>query len=92
MNYKLTKNFFKIPKNLIYLNGNSLGPLPKNTKKFINNFLDNEWGKELVRGWNKNNWFIYSKVLGNKISKLIGAPKDTVVVGDTLSIQVFQAL
>ena len=92
MNYKLTKKFFKIPKNLIYLNGNSLGPLPKNTKKFINNFLDNEWGKELVRGWNKNNWFIYSKVLGNKISKLIGAPKDTVVVGDTLSIQVFQAL
>ena len=87
-----TKKLFQIPKGMIYLNGNSLGPLPKNTKKFINDFLDNEWGKELVKGWNKNNWFIYSKILGNKIAKLIGAPKDTVIVGDTLSIQVFQAL
>ena len=51
-----------------------------------------EWGQELIRAWNTRGWATKPRALGDRIGRLIGAPKDSVVVGDTLSIKVFQTL
>ena len=58
---------------LIYLDGNSLGALPKATADRVKKVLDVEWGEHLVDGWLKDNWMGLSEVLGDKIAKLIGA-------------------
>ena len=87
-----TRQLFDIPEGMIYLNGNSLGPMPKEAPKAINSFLMDEWRSELVRGWNTKNWFMQSNTLGDRLGRLIGAPAGSTVVGDTLSIKVFQAV
>ena len=86
------KNLFSIPEGIIYLNGNSLGPPLKTTGNVMNEFIENEWGRELIKGWNTKGWFAQAKTIGNQISGIVGATQDTIVVGDTLSNQVFQAL
>ena len=58
----------------------------------VKKFVDEEWAKELVKGWNSKGWFEQSKKIGNQIAKIVGADKDTIIVGDSLSTQVFQAL
>ena len=87
-----TKSQFYLPKGIIYLDGNSLGPLPKKTQDRIQHTLNNEWGEMLVTGWNKAGWMDQPNKVGDRIAKLIGATSKTVTVGDTLSIKVFQAL
>ena len=87
-----TKSQFFLPKGIIYLDGNSLGPLPKKTQDRIQHTLNNEWGEMLVTGWNKAGWMDQPNEVGDRIAKLIGATSKTVTVGDTLSIKVFQAL
>jgi kynureninase len=91
-NFSKTRQMFDIPEGMVYLNGNSLGPMPKKAPEVINNFLINEWRTELVKGWNTKNWFIKSNLLGDRIGSLIGAANGTTVVGDSLSIKVFQAV
>ncbi len=86
------KNLFEIPKNLIYLDGNSLGPPTKKSAKLMRQFIKEKWAKLLIMGWNKDDWINKSKTLGNRIAKLIGAEKNSVIVGDTLSIRTYQAL
>ena len=85
-------SLFEIPKDMIYLDGNSLGPLPKNAAEAISNVTHNEWGKLLIKGWNQSGWIDQPETLGNDIASLIGAKKDCVTVGDTLSFKVYQAL
>ena len=87
-----TKSQFYLPKGIIYLDGNSLGPLPKKTQDRIQHTLNYEWGEMLVTGWNKAGWMDQPNEVGDRIAKLIGATSKTVTVGDTLSIKVFQAL
>ena len=83
---------FHIPEGMVYLNGNSLGPMPKAAPQAINKFLNEEWRTELIKGWNTKNWFMQTNTLGDRVGTLIGAPSGTTVVGDTLSIKVFQAV
>ena len=87
-----TKSQFHLPKGIIYLDGNSLGPLPKKAQDRIQHTLNYEWGEMLVTGWNKAGWMDQPNEVGDRIAKLIGATSKTVTVGDTLSIKVFQAL
>ena len=87
-----TKSQFHLPKGIIYLDGNSLGPLPKKAQDRIQHTLNYEWGEMLVTGWNKAGWMDQPNKVGDRIAKLIGATSKTVTVGDTLSIKVFQAL
>ena len=87
-----TRQMFDIPTGMIYLNGNSLGPMPKAAPAAMNSFLLDEWRTELIRGWNTKNWFMQSNALGDRVGSLIGAAQGTTVVGDTLSIKVFQAV
>ena len=87
-----TRAMFDIPDGMIYLNGNSLGPMPKTAPAAMNSFLTEEWQPELIKGWNTKNWFMQTNTLGDRVGRLIGAAPGTTVVGDTLSIKVFQAV
>ena len=87
-----TRAMFHIPEGMIYLNGNSLGPMPIAAPDAITSFMHDEWKTELIKGWNTKGWFMQTNTLGDRIGKLIGAAPDSVVVSDTLSIKVFQAV
>ena len=87
-----TKSLFQLPQGLVYLDGNSLGPLPKTAVARVSNMMRDEWGDMLITGWNRADWISQPSRTGDRIGKLIGAPAGTVVVGDTLSIKVYQAL
>ncbi|WP_299426068.1 kynureninase [uncultured Shimia sp.] len=90
--FSKTRAMFDIPEGMIYLNGNSLGPMPKAAPERMQRFLMDEWRTELIRGWNTRNWFMQTNTLGDRVGRLIGAPDGSTVVGDTLSIRVFQAV
>ncbi|MDG2473809.1 MAG: kynureninase [Paracoccaceae bacterium] len=91
-NFSATKSLFDIPKDIIYLDGNSLGPPTTITSKKINTFINEKWAKLLIKGWNSDKWIDKPKNIGNRIATLIGAENDSVIVGDTLSIRTYQAL
>ena len=86
------KDRFHIPKGLIYLDGNSLGPLPKSVPARVAETVSKEWGTSLIRGWNAEGWMAQPAALGDRIGTFIGAPAGTTVLGDTLSLKVYQAL
>lgn len=92
MNFAATKSLFHLPENMIYLDGNSLGPLPKAAAAQVAQTIEQEWGEMLITGWNKAGWMDKPMSVGNRIARLIGAEADHVVMGDTLSIKVYQAL
>ena len=75
--------------NLIYLDGNSLGMMPKVAQERAKQVVENEWGKDLIRGWNKGWWEAPSRV-GDKIGKLIGAAEGQTLVSDTVSLNLFK--
>jgi kynureninase len=87
-----TRAQFHIPEGVVYMDGNSLGPLPIAARERVANMLSAEWGEQLIRGWNTAGWYVQPRRIGDRIGKLIGAPEGTVVMGDTLSIKVYQAL
>lgn len=86
------KDRFYIPEGMIYLDGNSLGPLPKSVPAAMEKALSAEWGTQLIKGWNSCGWMAQPRDVGDRVAALIGAPAGSVVMGDTLSIKVFQAL
>ena len=83
---------FHLPEGITYLDGNSLGPLPLAARERVARLLSEEWGGMLIRGWNDAGWMDQPTRIGDRIGRLIGAPPGTVVMGDTLSIKVYQAL
>lgn len=86
------KELFDIPEGVIYLDGNSLGVLPKGAVERAATVIQNEWGGQLIKAWNTAGWMALPQIVGNKIADLIGAPAGSVATGDTLSIKVYQAL
>lgn len=87
-----TRELFHMPEGLIYLDGNSLGPLPKAARDRVARMMTEEWGERLIRGWNDCGWMAQPTRVGDRIGRLIGAPAGSVTTGDTLSIKVYQAL
>ncbi|MBT3313679.1 MAG: kynureninase [Anaerolineae bacterium] len=75
--------------NLIYLDGNSLGRLPKRSIDFMKNAIEEEWGKRLIRVWN-DGWVNMPTELGAKIAKLVGAKADEILVTEATSINLFK--
>jgi kynureninase len=75
--------------NLIYLDGNSLGRLPKRTVNVMRNTIEQEWGKRLIRAWN-DGWINTPTELGAKIAKLVGAHADEILVTEATSINLFK--
>src|SRR6056297_2236261 len=90
--FTATRAMFHLPKGVIYLDGNSLGPLPRAAMERMQGTLREEWGEMLITGWNKAGWMAQPDRLGDRIGRLIGAEPGHVTVGDTLSIKVYQAL
>ena len=92
MDFAATKALFHLPAGMIYLDGNSLGPLPKAAAARVAQTVEREWGEMLITGWNKAGWMDKPMRVGDRIARLIGAEPGHVVMGDTLSIKVYQAL
>ena len=92
MNKVLKKNDFILPDGVIYLDGNSLGPMPKSVPARVAGVMNEEWAQMLIRGWNKAGWMAMPSDVGTAVGRLIGAPEGSVVMGDTLSVKVYQAL
>lgn len=90
--FAATRARFDLPEGVIYLDGNSLGPLPKGAAERAQQVIAREWGEMLITAWNRAGWIDLPRRLGDRIGRLIGAPPGTVSVGDTLSIKVYQAL
>ncbi|UYV36097.1 kynureninase [Rhodobacteraceae bacterium D3-12] len=90
--FATTKSLFHLPEGVIYLDGNSLGPLPKSATARMQTTMQNEWGEMLITGWNKAGWMEQPTRVGDRIARLIGAEQGHVVMGDTLSVKVYQAL
>ncbi len=90
--FERTRGFFNLPSGLTYLDGNSLGPPPKNLPASLDGVLNQEWGELLIGAWRNAGWMDKPLCVGDQIGSLIGAPQGTVVTGDTLSVKVYQAL
>ena len=90
--FAATKALFHMPEGTIYLDGNSLGPLPIAATARVAQTVTAEWGDMLITGWNRAGWMAQPTVLADRIGRLIGAEAGHVVLGDTLSIKVYQAL
>ena len=86
------RNQFDLPDGVIYLDGNSLGARPKVALSRVQQVVNDEWGKDLIRSWNKAGWFALPSRLGAKLATLIGANPNEVVVTDSTSINLFKAL
>ena len=87
-----TRRQFHLPEGVVYLDGNSLGPLPVTTAARVARVIDPEWSELLIGGWNQAGWHRLPEALGNRIAAMIGAEPGHVAVGDTLSIKIYQAL
>jgi kynureninase len=90
--FDATRAMFHLPHGVIYLDGNSLGPLPLAAADRVARTITAEWGEMLITGWNKAGWMDQPSRVGDRIGRLIGAATGTVVMGDTLSVKVYQAL
>lgn len=83
---------FELPDGIIYLDGNSLGVLPKAAAARAASVVTREWGSGLIRSWNTASWFDLPARLGDKLARLIGADPGQVVITDTTSLNLFKAL
>jgi kynureninase len=83
---------FVLPPGVIYLDGNSLGPLPVAAKARLAGAIEREWGAGLVRSWNDADWIGSPARVGGKIARLIGAERHEVVVADSTSVNLFKLI
>lgn len=83
---------FVLPDGVIYLDGNSLGALPRATASAVGEVLTGQWGKDLISSWNRHDWIGLPQRLGARIAPLIGAAADEVIVTDTTSTNLFKLI
>ncbi|HEX3402805.1 MAG TPA: kynureninase [Acetobacteraceae bacterium] len=83
---------FVHPDGVIYLDGNSLGLLPKATPARVAQVIEQEWGQSLIRSWTDHGWIDLQFRVGDKIAQLIGAAPGTTVVADSTSVNLFKLL
>lgn len=76
----------------VYLDGNSLGPLPRTTAARVAQVLHEEWGRDLIRSWNSAGWITLSQHIGDKIARLVGVGPGQLVVADSTSVNLYKAL
>ena len=81
---------FALPEELIYLDGNSLGPLPKATAELLDEVVRRQWGRDLITSWNRHGWVDLPRAVGAKIARLIGAGEHEVITADSISINLFK--
>ena len=81
---------FKLPANVIYLDGNSLGTLTHAASRRVQDVLQAEWGVDLIKSWNIHGWIDQPATLGRRIAPLLGAPPEDVLVCDSTSVNLFK--
>ena len=86
------RNEFVVPEGVIYLDGNSLGALPRQTLPRLMQVIGEEWGNGLIRSWNAAHWIEAPTRIGDKIARLIGANAGEVIVADSTSVNLFKLL
>lgn len=86
------RDAFNIPANTIYLDGNSLGVMPRSAPARVAQVVTQEWGTDLIQSWNKHGWFQMPQKVGDKIARLIGAGPGEVVATDSTSVNLFKVL
>jgi kynureninase len=85
-----TRERFSLPEHVIYLDGNSLGALPKTALPRVADVIAREWGRDLVGSWTRQDWIGLPARLGARIAPLIGAAADEVIVADSTSVNLFK--
>ena len=90
--FQRTRSLFDLPEGVIYLDGNSLGAMPKAARERVRRELDESWGRELIRAWNAAGWIDMPARIGDRIARLIGAPAGSVTAADSTSINLYKAL
>lgn len=90
--FTATRAAFDLPEGITYLDGNSLGPMPRHAADRVAAMMRDEWAQMLITGWNRAGWMDLPRRVGDRIAPLIGAGEGQVVMGDTLSVKVFQAV
>jgi len=83
---------FVLPAGVVYLDGNSLGALPRQAEERVRAVMTQQWGKDLIKSWNVHDWIGAPARIGAKIARLIGAKPSEVLVADSTSLNVFKAL
>ncbi|MEI9985820.1 MAG: kynureninase [Aliidongia sp.] len=83
---------FALPEGVIYLDGNSLGAMPKSAPARLREVAEIEWGQDLIRSWNKHGWIDLQQRIGSKIGRLIGARPGETIVADSTSVNLFKLL
>ena len=86
------RGLFELPEGVIYLDGNSLGALPKAVMARVADVVSVQWGEGLIRSWNTHDWIDLPGRVGDRIARLIGAAPGTVTVADSTSINLFKVL
>jgi len=83
---------FALPPGLIYLDGNSLGALPRAASERLRRAVEQEWGEGLIASWNQAGWITLPRRLGDRLAPWIGARPGEVLVGDSTSINLYKVL
>jgi kynureninase len=86
------RDLFTLPEGVIYLDGNSLGVMPRSAPERVARAVTEEWGQGLIRSWNSAGWYPMPQRLGDKIAQVIGARAGEVVATDSTSINLFKVL
>jgi len=83
---------FELPAGKVYLDGNSLGALPRGVQERISKLLQQEWGEDLIASWNGHNWIDLPRKVGEKIAPLVGAAPGQVICTDSISVNLFKLI
>jgi kynureninase len=86
------REHFSLPEGMLYLDGNSLGAMPRATAARVADVVTREWGQDLIKSWNNAGWFDLPQRLGNRIAPLIGAGGNEVVATDSTSVNLYKVL
>jgi kynureninase len=87
-----SRDAFALPDGIVYLDGNSLGALPRQAEQRVRAVMTQQWGQDLIKSWNVHDWIGAPARIGAKIARLIGAKHSEVLVADSTSLNVFKAL
>jgi len=83
---------FRLPDGVIYLDGNSLGPLPAATPLALKRTMDQQWGKDLIASWNKHGWIDWPTNVAAKLAPIVGAEQNELLMADSTSVCLFKLL
>jgi kynureninase len=86
------RDLFDLPEGVVYLDGNSLGPLPRATAERVQRVVREEWGRGLIRSWNSAGWIDLPRRVGDAIAPLVGARAGEVLVADSTSVNLHKVL